>query len=90
MDQSTPDLEDFPTLEETAEGSGDRESTQHAVRISRALTRAVQLPEILGVAEADGLPELYDDDSDSDYADDGVGPALKAAVKRTCQAQTRS
>ena len=57
-DQITPDLEDFPTLDEAAEGSGDRKSAQHAVRISRAITRAVQLPERREAGEEDNMPEL--------------------------------
>ncbi len=49
-----------------AEGSGDMQSSQRAVRISRAITRTVQSSKLLTHEEKKEIPELIDDDSDDD------------------------
>ena len=87
-DLVTPDLEDFPTLDEAAEGSGDKKSMQHATRISRAITRAVQLPGASVPEAEDNMPKLRDIDSDADESDLEDEPT--PGVRRTCQAQTRA
>jgi len=92
-----PDLEDFATLDGAAEGSGDKKSAQHAVRISRAITRATQplgatadpTEQQSRVDDAEELPELIEDES-SDEEDDEEDRASRAATKRLCQAQTRA
>jgi transposase InsO family protein len=79
-DLVTPDLEDFATLDGAAESSGDKTSAKHAVRISRAITRAVQPPDAwveptVRPPSVEDLPDLIDDES-SDEEDDGDLPDL--------------
>ena len=80
-DLVTPDLEDFATPDGAAESSGDQKSAQHAVRISRAITRATVSP----VEDTDEMFPLRDDDS-SDEEDSEGDPASTVATERLCQA----
>jgi hypothetical protein len=70
-DLVTPDLEDFATPDGAAESGGDKKSAQHAMRISRAISRAIQPPDTMvgsteqlrGVGDVEDLPDLIDDES---------------------------
>ena len=96
-DLVTPELEDFPTLDGAAEGSNNLAGVQHAIRISRAITRAEQSPlapstsrdEDSSYLDKEHLLSLIDEES-ADEQDNGKCRAPPDAITRVCQPTTRA